>query len=337
MENPKEIQVRLFEQIRPTGQQTKVEEISAVLNLHRSAVYKRMNGSKLLGLDELILLSRHFGISVDLLISEESDLALFNFPVITNPPRSYQEFLNSILVELERFSHFSDAQFYYVTNEIPIFYYFGFPELMAFKLFVWGRTIWNWEHLQKEKFNADKFLRYQETIPIANRMLDIYLQIPSLELWNAMILNNTINQILYYQSGGIFENPEEAFVVGRQVRDMVAHFKDMAAKGKKFRKGSDAKAVPNNFQLYHNEITNCNNTILATSEAGKLVFTTFGNPNFMRSGQDKMANFATSWFELIRKRSTAISGEGEKNREQYFDILDGKVKVFLEKLGLPEE
>lgn len=332
MHSAKEIQVRLFEQIEGVTPKGKVEEVGEVLGLTRSAVYKRMNGSKLLALDELILLSEHFSFSIDAFLFQQSNLALFTFPIITSPPRSYQDFLNTILVDLERFTGYADAQFHYVTNEIPFFYYFFFPELMAFKLFVWGRTIWNWDHLQKEKFNAYKILNYQDLHVLTDRMLDIYLTIPSLELWNTMILSNTIKQVLYYHSGGIFEDPEEALHIAQQLKEMVAHFRDMSSKGKKFRKGADPKNIPNNFQLYHNEITNCNNTILATSEAGKLVFTTFGNPNFMRSAQEKMIRFAEDWFELIRKRSTSISGEGERNREQFFDELDKNVDELIEQL-----
>ena len=334
MYTAKEVQVKLFEQIAPTGAKGKVEEIGEVLNLTRSAVYKRMNGNKLLAMDELIKLSEHFSFSIDSLLFQDTDLALFSFPIITEPPHSYEEFLNSILMDLERFSSYADAHLYYVTNEIPFFYYFFFPELTAFKLFVWGRTIWNWPHLQKEKFNAYKMLNYQEVHKLTDHMLDLYLKIPSLELWNTMILNNTIKQILYYQSGGIFDDPEEAVLLGEQMKKLVTHFRDMSSQGKKFKPGEDPKLLESNFQLYHNEITNCNNTILAVSEAGKLVFTTFGNPNFMRSYQEKMTRFAEDWFELIRKRSTSISGEGERNREQFFDELDRKVDTLVERLEL---
>ncbi|MEL6866334.1 MAG: hypothetical protein AAFP19_18040 [Bacteroidota bacterium] len=329
------LQKDLFDAILRKEKSDGINELCELLHLKRSAIYKRLNGQKQLTLDELLLLSEHYQFSIDKVLSNTSGKAIFDFPALNGPPRSYEEFYGSILNDMEIYSQIPGCRVSYVSTDIPIFHYFYFPELTAFKMFIWSRTNWEWPSLERAYFSSQTLLKQYPVAPIYRRMLDIYLDLPSIELWNANILDNTINQIQYYASSGIFKEPKEAYTLCKQLHELVEHFMNMAYTGRKFMPGDSKRKERGEFQLYHNEITYCTNIVLAETDHGNLVFANYDNPNFMRSREENVINYTIEWFTKLKRRSLKISGEGERNRVQFFRTLENRVwelERYLEQL-----
>jgi len=80
------------------------------------------------------------------------------------------------------------------------------------------------------------------------------------------------------------------------------------------------------FVLFHNEMIFTNNTIIVSTEVGKAIFSTLGNPNFIRGTDKRVTLFIEEWFDEIMIKSQPISSHAEKARNQYFNRLVRKVE-----------
>ena len=69
--NVLKLQHLIFDQIKAkTNNQISVHQLAGILHLSPSAIYKRLRGDRVLAFNELILLVRHFEISVDELLEQ---------------------------------------------------------------------------------------------------------------------------------------------------------------------------------------------------------------------------------------------------------------------------
>jgi len=80
------------------------------------------------------------------------------------------------------------------------------------------------------------------------------------------------------------------------------------------------------FVLFHNEMIYTNNTIIVSTEAGKAIFSTLGNPNFIRGTDKRVTQFIEEWFDEIMIKSQPISAHAERARNHYFNRLLRKVE-----------
>jgi len=108
----------------------------------------------------------------------------------------------------------------------------------------------------------------------------------------------------------------------------------MATHGRKFRlDGDPADGISDSFVLCHNEMVYTNNTILVTSDAASMLYTAFGNPNFLRSTDQRICNHTQDWFHNMLNKSERISQQSEKSRAWFFNALRRKVEVVKERIA----
>jgi hypothetical protein len=205
---------------------------------------------------------------------------------------------------------------YYASAELPVFTYNFFPELISFKLYIWGRTTWNLESLRNRQFSLD--LVTPPIIRLSQELLGHYLRLNSTELWTAQIMDNTLAQIEYHVYSGGFRDPKEAMILVDKLAEWAIHMKAMAAAGKKFNVGEKPNLGRGDFNLYYNEMVYTNISALIASDTGRMVFTAFCTPNFLKSTDDKLCDYAESWFSSITAKSSRFSGEAEKLRDWFF-------------------
>ena len=68
-----------------------------------------------------------------------------------------------------------------------------------------------------------------------------------------------------------------------------------------------------------------NNTALAGIKEGQVLFTTLGNPNFMRSTDPRMCSYMEGWFKRVMNKSVPISEHNERDREWFFNRMRKKI------------
>ncbi len=303
-----------------------VDTMTQMLSIGKDAVYRRLRGDTLLTPDEMRQLSLHFNISLDALINKHSNTVFFSYNLFNTTINNFDDYLNGIYQDLDQISKASQPKISYATAEVPLFYYCLFPELIAFKLYVWGRTVWDFEYLKDRTFDFD--LVPYPTLKLAEDLVDLFRNIPSVEFWSQSLVDFTLSQAEYHVISGGFTKSEDALVICDRLLDLVAHLRTMADKGCKFKaNGNPEDALKNGFELYHNEMVFANNTVLVETESTKMLYTAFGNPNFLRSTDHKMCDYTQDWFSRMKVKSEKISLQSEKNRAWYFNGIKRKIEM----------
>ncbi len=300
-----------------------VAQLSSLLNLGRDAVYRRLRGDTMLTPDELRLLAREFGISLDALVFGETDSVFFTFNAFSQEINRVEDYLQGFHHHLAQLNNLREVELFYASSEMPVFHYFFFPELISFKLFVWGRTVWDLDFLQHQPFRFG--LIPPHALEIADQILEVYKNLRTTELWSLNIFDNTLHQIEYHARSGNFSDGEDALLLCKRLDQLAEHLCLMAEHGRKFR----LRQHPDNgaaFNLYHNEMIYTNNTILLNAPLQRVVFSTFGDPNFLRSTNPRICDFTEDWFRKIISKSTSISNHSEASRNGFFNGLRRRVE-----------
>lgn len=300
-----------------------VEDLCHILNLAKDPIYRRLRSDTFLSPQELTTLALHYRISLDTLINGHSDNVVCQFNAFSRKLSDFSDYLSGYVADFERIRRMPGAHLYYASVEIPVFSYGLFPELIAFKLYIWGRTTWDFEYLRQRPFDFD--LVTQPVIRLSQAMLQHYIGLDSTELWSVQLVDNTLAQIEYHVYSGGFRQPKDAIFLCDRVADWVAHMKAVAATGRKFAFGEKPENGHGTLHLYHNEMVYTNITGLVTSDVGRLVYSAFCNPNFLLSSDPKLCDFTEHWFGQVVSKSTPISQSAEKSRDWFFRELTRKI------------
>lgn len=300
-----------------------VDELAKLLNVGKDAIYRRLRNDTELKPDEISLLAQHFNLSIDTLIFEQSDSVFFSYNQFSTQVKSFEGYLQEILQVTSRFLHIPNTHFYYTTKDIPLFQYMYFPELIRFKLYVWGMTAWGFDFLDARAFSFD--LVPPHNVELARTIANNYNRLPSTELWGPGIFDNTLDQIEYIASIGGFQIPTDALLLCDKLLELLQHMQKMAKYGSKFNPGSQPQSQLASFHLYHNELVSTNNSILVNFPNGQMLFNTHGNPNFLFTSDEKLCKHSENWFMRILSKSTAISIHGDRIRNQFFRKLEHRI------------
>lgn len=307
-----------------------VYTLTQVLSLDKSAIYKRLDGSKILSLEEVILIQEYFQLPEYFFTSNASTVIPFRFGMLEKQPESVVGYLRPIYDQLMQLRTMDQVSITYASSEIPLFNYFQFPELTYFKFYIWARTIWEMPHYRNRTFDVSTVLSAEEDSfkDMVHQLRQAYSAIPSTEYWSVNILDNTINQIRFYAETDNFTDPRMCGQLMDQLDQLISGMEETARLG---HKPGEKEA---NFHLYHNEITHTNNTILV-EHAGQPIQTycSFDNPNFLTTDYSQFCLYTRQWFDKLRKGSTYLSVAGGRQRVKYFRELRRRLQEGKDLLG----
>jgi len=317
----------IFDEIRQLlpGDKSLAKELAMVLNIGESAVYKKLRGDNPLTLDEAAALAQHFHFSLDnYLLPQKGVVPMTFYPLVeqTNDPL---DFLRRLLANIEIATRLPASSLHYATVEIPVFHYLHFPELTAFKLFVWGRSTWELDE-QGVDFHPETLAVSEEMNYLRTRILHCYYRWPSTEFWTLHMLDNTLSQIRYFTDQHIFRDNTFPARLFAQIGQLLEHQQKMAASGRKHPPGQKPQRDAGAFRLFHNEIAPTGNTFLVQSADKNAVYFTFDNPDFFQTSNLTFVAYAQKWFDRLLKRSTPLSGAAERQRVLFFKTLEKRMK-----------
>jgi len=303
-----------------------VEAISEMFGLGKDAIYRRLRGDSLLTPQEIGNLAQAFNISLDAHIFENNNTVFFRYSPFTKPVKEFSDYLGQIHGDLEIVSKLPNPRILYVSAEIPFLHLCLIPEIIAFKLYVWGRALWGFKYLQERQFDFD--LISYPVIKMTEDLSKLYRNIPTIELWNNNITDFTLSQIEYHVMTGGFRDPNDALVLCDRISELMDHMRALATHGRKSLVGAKPEdSLGASFDLYHNEMIYANNTIIVSTDKGKAVYTSFGNPNFLKSTDLKMCDYTEDWFLGLTQKSVPMSGHAEKNRSWFFNNIQKKISM----------
>lgn len=302
-----------------------VDEIAGLLNLSDDSVYRRIRGDKELSFTEINTLARHFDISIDSILSlSDNNQVIFNDFKIDQDTLTFEQYLTGLIGYLENLQKLEDVEIIYSAKDFPLFHYFQFPKLAAFKLFFWKKSVLNFEELRNTKFSAE--LDFPE-LEIGKRAISLYYNLPCTEIWSEEIINGTLRQLAFYHESSFFENNALIFEILDELEQMILHLKLMAREGRKFLYGMENEPK-GNFNLYFNEMILANNSLMVRVNENRKVYLTYNELNYISTtNEDFCLNYHNS-LKSLSARSTYISSSSEKIRNIFFNKLLTKMEKF---------
>lgn len=327
------IQRLLFQKIGALhDEKSMVATLSELLNVNKSSVYNRLNGNQMLRLDEFIMLSSHFNIPLESLVSRDFNTSSFQLDVLGKPIKNCHDYLVILLNSFKSFEHVRDLRIWFSTSELPLFYHLHFKELTLFKLFTYARINWQFEYTENLIFSPETFPERNVYEQLAIPMLNQYVQTPSVEFWTDNIYDNTLKQIQYFYKSGQIADLNVIKLLHEQLEELCLHQYGMAKLGEKWPYGMKSHFKGNHhgkIDLYFNEISPTNITLLAESNVTRGVFIVYDDPNFMFNGNEKLFDYTLTWMRKLRTKCIRISEEAELSRRSYFNNLQNKIKKSL--------
>ena len=322
------LQKELFNQIKDSlpPHISMVDTLADLLKLSYDSVYRRIRGEKPVSLEEVKILCEHFHLSLDQALQLHSNKVLFTDPEADNPITSFTQYLEGLIQLLQYFNGFSKKEMFYLSKDVPPFYFFLFPEISAFKSFFWCRSILNEPGFEQQQFSVKKF-DGQKYFDLGQKLIKEFNQLPSAELWNYETINSTILQIAYYRDAGIFESKEDLAAVVDSCDAMLQHLQKQAEKGYKFLPGTNGAGAGAPLRFYVNEIILGNNNILLELDDQKLAFLNSTVLKYISTSDKKFAEKMYHNFQNLLSRSVMISQAGERERVRFFNGLREKLQA----------
>ena len=300
-----------------------VDELAELLGLSADSVYRRIRGEKPIDLIELKKICEHYHLSLDHLLQLETDSVLFEAPGMNKPFADFLQYTKAMLAQFRYFNSFEKKEMFYLCKDAPIWYFYLFPELAAFKTFFWSKTINNQPELSDKVFSYEEF-PYQDCFIIGQQVLEEHNKIPSVELWNLESIHSTINQIAYYRDAGNFRSSEDLEAVVASFHQWLDHLQLQAKRGFKFMPGAADVSFKAPIQFYVNELILGNNTMVIKLDDQVLAMVTYSVFYYLFTRDTRFAAKTMDSFETLLSRSALISRTGEKERNRFFNALREK-------------
>ena len=120
-----------------------VDTLAELLDISYDSVYRRIRGEKPITLDELKLLCEKFNLSLDQVLQLHSDKILFTDPEANADVKDFKQYLTGMVQVFEQFKQATQKNMLYLSKDVPVFHFFYYKELTAFKAFFWDKSILN--------------------------------------------------------------------------------------------------------------------------------------------------------------------------------------------------
>lgn len=299
-----------------------VDELCELLDLSVDSVYRRVRGEKPISLTELKLVCEHYKISMDQFLHLENETLLFNAPGLNDVTRDFGTYMNRMLEYFKYFSSFQSKQIFYLCKDIPFWYFFLHPEIAAFKMFFWERTVNNNLLFTKSQFSLEEH-PFTDCYNLGREVLTLHNKMNSVELWNLESIHSTINQIAYYKDAGIFKSAEDFERVVSSFSILLDHLEEQTKTGIKSLPGQPLSI--GTIEFYANELILGNNAILLKLDDREIAMITYNVLSYLSTNEDRFVSQTFDTFNSLLQRSTLISKTGEKERNKFFNKLRDKV------------
>ncbi len=327
-----DIQKAIFQQIKEKipANISFVHEIAGMLEQSYDSAYRRIRGEKMVTLEELYKLCTYFGISVDSLFKIKSGKIVFNNIAIEPGKVSIKEWLQNILTNIQMIQSAKEKSVIYAAKDAPFFHYFQIPELAAFKMFFWEKTLFQFPGYFEKKFSLSEY--DQELHKIGRQVLIAYTKIPTIEIWNEDTFYIILRQIKYYWVSGLFKNPEEIWILFDKLETWILHIQQQAEYGYQFLYGLEPNGVEGTYKLYENEIVLNDNTVLVKTGDIKTTFLTYNVINLLTTTDSAFGDKIDNFLQGLIKKSIQISSAAAKERQRFFNRLIDQIGRFRSRI-----
>lgn len=175
--NSSEVQLQFFNYLKSILPRhiSLVDALADILNLSQDSVYRRIRGETPLTLGELKVLCEKYNISLDQVLQLNNNSIVFHDPAMGRDDKDFGAYLNGMIQQLHYLNGFAKKEMYYLSKDLPIFHFFHFRELAAFKMFFWIKTIINHPDYHEKNFSIAGY-RYDDFFHQVSRSLNYIMK-----------------------------------------------------------------------------------------------------------------------------------------------------------------
>lgn len=316
-------QLQFFDQLSAhfSSRGKMVEGIGGLLHVGRDAVYRRLRGETILSAEELILLARKFNISLD--AYRRQDTPTMRYPNQATKAHSELDYFRRLKEQSALISNLPNVRVDYASPELPIFYKLYTPTILAYKTFVYGITTWDLDKWKGSEFRPE--LLDPEVFTLAEELVEELFVFPGRELWSAGIMDVTLRAIVHGVEVGYLKDRTTIGKMFEELEFTIHHMEAMTRAGKRFAPNQTYTEDSPDFRVYHNELTNINNVVLISSDVQSVVYTTFVNPNFLVSTDERIYQQISAWFDNLINSANVLDVNAAKYTATFFNRLRKKV------------
>jgi hypothetical protein len=319
---------RIKEVLPPSVSLTDV--VSEVLHVSSDSAYRRIRNETPLVLQEAKQLCEHFGLSLDQVLSLNSNSILFENIRINNQQYSYKKYLSDLIGLVKQTGSFKHKEVIYLTKDVPLFHNFYFKPLIAFRFYFWMKTILQHPGYTTKPIDLNGVSPEIEALSM--ELTKAYTQVPSIEIWNTECINSLISQIEFYKDSGLFSSAADIRAVFQAVAETILHLKEQVEYGCKFMPGESQQTKKLNFTFFYNRVVLGDNTILVTTDNIKTAYLNYNGLDYMVTHDESFCNQCVEDLDNLMRRATVISQTSEKQRNIFFGILLAKIEDRLRKV-----
>lgn len=323
-----QLQQEFFNHLKSTlpAHKSLADELCDLLNISADSAYRRLRGEKPLTFSELKAICEKFHVSLDQVLNLQNDTVAFRAPDLTANYKTFADYLTNIMMGVKFFHQFKEKKMMYLCKDAPLWYFYVFPELAAFKTYFFLRSLRNESAVLQKKFSL-KESPFDDCFAIGQETLRLFNEIPSEELWNNESWNSTINQVSYYREAGLFQSNDDCEKVIDSISRTIDHLEKQAAVGQKFMPGDSDLRYRATIQFYVNDLIIGNNTIYGEVDGNKVSWVTYSVLNILFTKDKRFNEHLFTSFNTLKSRSALVSGTGERERVRFFNSLRDKVNT----------
>lgn len=323
------LQLHLFEDIksRLPSHLSMVDELGDLLQISADSAYRRMRGEKALDIRELALVAKHFNVSLDSLLGK-SDPGT-NVQHHTPQAKNLKAWFTSLEHQLAELQRYENMQATYITHDVSTFQLFQFPDLAAFKFFLWMKSSLRSADYDERKFSVKEL--DEEHNLLARAVARRYFSIPTREIININAFDSTLKQIRYYHELAYFESAEDARKLCGSLLNLLMHIKHQSEKGYKL-DYQQSGAIGADYELYLNELFVVDGIGLIESDNHKETMISTVPLSLFRTQDNAVFAYYKEWADNQIRNAVPLSGQSEKERTRYVNIIEQQITDFVDSL-----
>jgi len=329
MKNENAIQKLLFDSIRERIPRhiSLVNEIADLLSISYDSAYRRLRCDKDLSIEEMKILSHHYRISIDSLFGETNADVMFHPFALKDQDNGFEEWLKLRVLEVKKMLESRTLELMVVARDLPIYYYFDFPELAAFKLFFWKKMLVNHSNYHDKQYNINE--SPENLLEIGKKLISLYNRIPSTEIWSQETFTKIMQQIEFCRVSGFFMHKHDAITLFEKLETMIRHIQNQTEMGFKFNFGQEVEEDNDvNFTVYFNEVLLIDNTVFVNRDDKKTVFMTHNSLDILLTTNPVFCRQVEHALRIIMKTGNHISGTSGMECNRFFAPLYEKLEEF---------
>ncbi len=240
----------------------------------------------------------------------------FQAPQLQAPPCSPKVFLEGVLADLAWVQRLPEPVIHFSTNDFPLFMCAAFPNLLKFKMLIWGRYIWNWKGYDAKKFSVDD-PDFSEVAEYGQQIFAAYEMLPSVEYWSPSLFDFTLKQAAYLMESGGFLNTASFTCLIAEFQAVLNRANQVAAIG--------VKSGGAGIQLFRTDLMSHGVMAMVTWLTGSRVYLMPTSPSSMYSDHPIFIEHANHWFKHLADTGVPLSGSNERERTIFFQQISTKI------------